>query len=100
LDEFKAALINASRGLGGQLDSLELGVLDLSEALGISNHEPNITNTTHPTANGFPGKEDWQRCNQDTTTGEVRDDDTLGNMTQWVKTWINVMDGELHGLLA
>jgi hypothetical protein len=50
LHEFKAAFINASRGLAGRLDNAELRVLGLSENSGTGNHEPNITNTAHPTA--------------------------------------------------
>ncbi len=50
LNEFKAAFTNASRGQRGRLDNVELCVLGLSENSGTGNHEPNITNTAHPTA--------------------------------------------------
>jgi hypothetical protein len=73
---------------------VEVHVLGLSEISGTGNHEPNITKTLHPTANSFPCKEDWHCANQDTaTSGVSRDDDALGNLTQWVKTWIIVMEG-------
>jgi hypothetical protein len=56
LDEFKAAFINALRGLRGQLDNVELCFLGLSETSETGNHEPNITNTSHPTEKRFPTK--------------------------------------------
>jgi hypothetical protein len=100
LNEFKAAFTNASRGQRGRLDNVELCVLGLSENSGTGNHEPNITNTVHPTADRFSHKEDRHRLDQDTTTSGGRDDGALENLTQQVKIRINEIEEKLHGLLA
>jgi hypothetical protein len=100
LSDFKAAFINASRGLGGRLDNVELRVLGLSENSGTRNHESNTTNAAQSTSDRASHEEDHQQRAQVTTTVGGRDDAALENLTQRVKTRINAMEGKLHGLLA